>query len=294
MIIINHDISTLEDIVNNAEQEVGDSFKLNYLMPYNISVENLKNKPLRDVTAEAELWAAPKKPAELQINHGEFIGDGLDHIINELTYKKDSNRALFSLLSQKHISGTGDEPIPSFMLLQCTIENNKLYCTSYFRALEVSTFLRINLEEIRIKICKIHEQLPIFHDVAITIFAFRAYVNRNINTLRIPEIDRTHAIILFQKLKQNPREIAKMLRDKCQSSTFILTKSISDLIVGVQNWDTTEYHKAFIENNAKEAIIIAEKILSLREKSSHNPGIETLNNQFHEKLIAIAKELEKA
>lgn len=293
MIIVQPSISSLEEIVNHAEQEIGELFKINYLMSYIISVADLKNKPLEDVTSEAELWAAREKPAELQINHGEFIQDGLDHIIKELTYKKDSNRALFSLISQEHISGTGDTPIPSFMILQCTISNNRLYCTAYFRALEVSKFLRVNLEEIRLKICKIHENLLDFEDVAITIFAFRAYVNKNINTLRIPKIDRIHPIELFQTLQENPREVARMLREKCQASTFILTDSISHLIVAVQNWKTETHQKILINNNAKEAIDIANKLLNLRERSSHNPEIENLNRDLHEKINSIAQELDK-
>lgn len=293
MIINQSPISSLEEIVNHAEQEIGENFKINYLMSYNISMADLKSKPLEDVTTEAELWAAPEKPAELQINHGEFIKDGLDHIISELNYKKDSNRALFSLISQKHISDTGDTPIPSFMVLQCTIDNNRLYCTAYFRALEVSKFLRVNLEEIRLKICKIHEELLSFGDVAITIFAFRAYVNKNINTLRIPKIDRINPIELFVTLQENPQEVARMLREKCQASTFILTDSISHLIVAIQNWKSEKHQKILINNNAEEAMEIAKKLLHLRERSSHDPGIEALNRELHEKINAIAKELDK-
>lgn len=293
MIIDQSPISSLEEIATHAEHEIGENFKINYLMSYNISVADLKSKPLEDVTSEAELWAAREKPAELQINHGEFIKDGLEHIISELTQKKNSNRALFSLISQEHISGTGDTPIPSFMILQCTIDNNRLYCTAYFRALEVSKFLRVNLEEIRLKICKIHEELLNFENVALTIFAFRAYVNKNINTLRIPEIDRIHAIKLFKNLQENPREVARMLREKCQPSTFILTGSISNLIEAMQHWESVKYQKTLIKNNAEAAIEIAQKLLYLRERSSHHAEIEALNQELHEKIIAIAKELEK-
>ena len=98
---------------------------------------------------QIKLNYGPKKHVlnELHINHGSYIGDGLEHIIDELKNKPSSNRALFSLISQKDISKSGDNPIPSFMIFQTCIDDNILYCSVYFRALEVSTFLRINTEE---------------------------------------------------------------------------------------------------------------------------------------------------
>jgi hypothetical protein len=286
-------ISSLEEIASNAEREVNDNFSLNYIASHLISVTNLKQKPLEDVTEEAIRWAAREKPEELQINHGQHIKDGLEHIISELQHKKTSNRALFSLLAQEDISDTGDNPIPSFMLMQCNIHEDVLYCTSYFRALEVSKFLRINLEELRLKICEIHKSIPEFQSVNITIFAFRAYKKRNINTLTVPEIDRINPIEIFTTLFGEPKKVAAMLREKSLPSTVINTDSIKNLIVSVEKGACKNFNTRLITQNASEAISVAETLLKLRQRSSHHPEIESLNLEFHNKIIAIAEELEK-
>lgn len=286
-------ISSLEEIAGNAEQEVSDNFSLNYIASHLISVVDLKQKPLADVTEEASRWAALEKPEELQINHGEYIKDGLEHIISELQYKKTSNRALLSLIAQADISGTGDKPIPSFMLMQCNIHEDVLYCTSYFRALEVSKFLRINLEELRLKICEIHKSIPEFNKVNITIFAFRAYKNRNINTLTVPEIDRINPIDLYTTLIDNPKKVAAMLREKSLPSTVIKTDSIKNLVISVEKDAFKGFNKRLITLNASGAISAAEALLELRRRSSHHPEIENLNQEFQNKIVAIAEELEK-
>lgn len=285
-------ITSLEEIVKQAEQEIESEFTLNYVTSSTISIADLKNKPIEDVTEEAILWAARERPVELQINHGEYIKDGLDHIISELKHKKTSNRALFSLISRDDIVDTGDQPIPSFMIMQCNIHENILYCTSYFRALEVSKFLRVNLEELRLKICNIHNEIPEFKNVNITIFAFRAYINRKINTLRIPEIDRTHPIKLFTMLNTAPGKIAVMLREKSLASTVIQTDSIKHLLEALENGACTKFNTTLIRNNANDAIATAESLLKLRQKFSHHPDIEALNQTFHNKITAIAEELE--
>jgi thymidylate synthase len=97
----------------------------------------------------AKDYQNPVKPPSLYINHGEYItSDGIVHIINELKLKQTSNRALLSLINQEDIIGSGDNPIPSFMVLQFSLEGEELYVTTYFRALEVANFLNVNLEEI--------------------------------------------------------------------------------------------------------------------------------------------------
>ncbi|WP_139835878.1 hypothetical protein [Pseudomonas sp. R16(2017)] len=286
-------ISSLEEIVDSAEKEIGADFALNYVTSNLITISDIKNKSIQDVHEEALLWAAEVKPAELQINHGSFIKSGLDHITHELKHKKTSNRALFSLISHDDIVGTEDQPIPSFMIMQCNIHNNTLYCTSYFRALEVSKFLRVNLEEIRLKICKIHDKLPDFEYVNLTIVAFRAYVNKNINTLRIPEIDRTSPIQIYKLLNENPKKLAYMLREKSLSSTFVTTSSLEHLLEALNSGVYPKLNVQIIQNSITNAIAIANNLSARRKISSHHADIENLNQEFHDKIVDISEELGK-
>ena len=285
-------ITSLEEFVNQAELEVNEDFILNYMISNTISISDLKEKPISDCTDEATLWAAKEKPKELQINHGQYIKTGLDYIISELDRKETSNRALFSLISHDHIVESKDSPIPSFMIMQCNIYQDTLYCTSYFRALEVSTFFRINLEELRLKICDIYEKIPKFKNVKITIFAFRAYINRNINTLRKPEIDRLTAIQIFKMLGSNRRELADLLREKSHASTVIETDSIKYLIESLDDDSIEISNKKSIIIKAKKAINLSNNLLDLREIASHHHEIEELNQKFHTCIMEIAQELE--
>lgn len=287
-------ITSLEEISTNAAAEVSENFNLNYIASYLISAANLIDNPLRDVTEEAQRWDAPQKPIELQFNHGQYIKDGLDHIITELRHKKTSNRALFSLLAQESISSTGDTPIPSFMLMQCNIHENILYCTSYFRALEVTKFLRINLEELRLRISKIYDSVPEFDRVVITIFAFRAYKKQDINTLAIPEIDRLNVLQIYIGLKDCPKNIAGMIKEKSHPSSVIDIESMRRLIEAVNQLkkdNHANFNTVLINKNANHAIYIAEKLSEFRKISSHHPEIERYNKEFQNALDSIAKEL---
>lgn len=285
-------ITSLEKFVDQAVLEVDKDFTLNYMISNTISINDLKENPISDCTDEAILWAAKEKPKELQINHGQYIETGLDYIISELKRKETSNRALFSLISHEHIVESKDLPIPSFMIMQCNIYQDTLYCTSYFRALEVSTFFRINLEELRLKICDIYKEIPKFTNVKITIFAFRAYINENINTLKKPEIDRLTAIQIFKMLSSNRRQLAALLREKSHASTVIETDSIQYLIESLDDDSIKISNKRLIIIKAKEAITLSNDLLDLRKIASHHHEIEELNQKFHTCIMEIAQELE--
>ena len=70
-----------------------------------------------------------------------------------------------------------DHPIPSFLLFQVTVEDNILYATTYFRALEIAKFLKINVQEIKLNLLKIIQECNLRHitKVRVTIHAFNAY-----------------------------------------------------------------------------------------------------------------------
>ena len=51
-------------------------------------------------------------------------------------------------------------PSNTFILLfQVTVEDNILYATTYFRALEIAKFLKINVQEIKLNLLKIIDLL---------------------------------------------------------------------------------------------------------------------------------------
>lgn len=194
------EVANLEEAAAKASDavKVGD-VKFNYCLAVSVPAIALVKFPLRDKTELARQWQLPEPPSNFHFNHGMYIGDGVEHITNELQSKPSSNRALYSLLHQNNISKSGDKPIPSFMIMQCGIENRTLYCTVYFRALEVSTFLRINIEEIRLTLCHILEKNIDIDTIKLTIFAFKAYNKREQSTLQRSRLDMMTSIGLSDK-----------------------------------------------------------------------------------------------
>jgi hypothetical protein len=290
------EISSLEDVISKATNEIPDGEStINFVLAFQTSPTIIKEAPLKDVTEEALRWAALVRPENLYFNHGEFIKDGMKHIIEELENKKDSNRALFSLISQDSISNSLDNPIPSFMLMQCNIHDETLYCTTYFRALEITKFFRVNLEEIRLKIVEIYDRLLSFKRIKVTIFAFRAYSNKKINALTIPHFDRMNESQITVELMTQPSKVAELLREKCHDSTVINVDSIEKIIRALSA--LTNQHLNFNRNlvmaKANELQKTSAQLRELRARSSHHTEISVINKKINDITIAIAEELEK-
>jgi len=219
------------DMLGSVEQTANkEAFNWNWTV--DIPALDLERVKMTDVTQEAAQWRQAIPAADMYFTHAEYYGDGIQHIVDELRHKPTSNRALYSLLAQKDISKSGDDPIPSFLTFQCSIENDVLYCTATFRALEVSNFLRINLEEIRQNLVEICTKLPMIGKVRLHIFAFHAYVSSApAVALRRPKIDvmfMPELLILMQDGKV--RELDTLLEGVAQSTTAVSGQGLATLL----------------------------------------------------------------
>lgn len=213
------EVNSFEEIDTSINREILDNNKnLNFTRYFELSKSSVCENGSR-TEQNAKDWMVFKKPEELLFNHGEFITkDGFEHLVNEIKAKPGSNRALYSLLNHSDIFGKGDNPIPSFLLFQVTIEENILYATSYFRALEVANFLKINLQEIKLNILKIIQNCNFVHinKVRITIHAFNAYKNEDQNIPKIFEIDRLKKSKLSRLLYKSSEhaELSRLITEK--------------------------------------------------------------------------------
>lgn len=217
----------LTDVEQAANKEV-----FNWNWTVDIPALDLDRVRMTDVAGEAAQWREATPADDMYFTHAEYYDDGIQHIIDELKEKPTSNRALYSLLSQTDISKSGDDPIPSFLTFQCAIENEVLYCTATFRALEVRNFLRINLEEIRQNLVEICTKFPAIGKVHLHIFAFHAYVS-SVPTaaLRRPKIDVMFVpelLILMQE--GNVRELDMLLGEVAQSTTAVSGEGLATLL----------------------------------------------------------------
>jgi len=282
-------IEDFERIIELSKSNImSGKYKINFNIKVNFDIKLIENS-LQDVNQLAIDFQNPKCPENLYINHGEYIhkkGNGVDNVIKELREKNNSNRAIISLINQEDIIGSGDKPIPSFMILQFSIEDgNQLYITVYFRALEVSNFLRINIEEIRIIIESIKSKIINIDKVFLNIFAFRAYIKEDINPLQRAKLD----------LIKDPKELIELLEEKKTFSTVIEYKIYEDIVNWI-NKDSSNYihqsiKKPLIKKLLNNIIIISKEIEDLRTKSSHSHDIDKKQNDYKNKIDKLIKEL---
>lgn len=295
-------VTDFEQIVKFAEtlvKESGRDVQLNFTLQVAFDATLLKEPQLQDVSQLASDWQAIDRPETLHFSHGQYIGeDGIQYIVDELRSKPDSNRALMSLISQEHLVGSGDTPIPSFMILQFSRVGETLYATAYFRALEVSKFFRINVEEIRLICERIRSDQRDIQLIHLTVHAFRAYFNRNINTLEVPRLDLLREVHLLKILESDPSELAGLIRDKKKHTTVINSnpfRLIAGLLADNKLSQKIPSHpnKPLIDRLLAEIIAKSQKLSDSRKSSSHHNDVQQDAEALAELIGQLAEECEK-
>jgi hypothetical protein len=296
------EVTSLNAIIEKSRSLIEEEYQLNFNLQtrFNIGILTEETFP-----AEAKLaveFQDPKKPDHLYINHGQHIQEnGVTHLIEELKKKKNSNRALLSLINQKDIIDSNDDPIPSFMIVQCSIEEgNKLYFTFYFRALEVSKFLKINLEEMRIIISQIIEDFSDINEVYLNIFAFRAYIKDTINPLIRPKLELLTESQLLKKMEKTSKtELIPLLEEKKSTdSTIVDDESFNKMLRILNDADSNmdipaQLKSVYTKTIIQKIIDTSNELKILRRKNSHDPAIEksytTYKTQIQELIDELAK-----
>lgn len=294
-------IEDFEDIIQQASQIISEpekEYKLNFSLKIEFDVNLTKEPQLLDVVDLAKDFQEVNRPDQLYINHGEYIkSDGIKHVINELKNKHTGNRAIISLISQDDILKSGDNPIPSFMVMQFSLEDQDLFVTTYFRALEVTKFLRINLEEMRLIINKINQSIHTIKLVKLNIIAFRAYIKKDINPLKRPEIELLPERKILKLMENQPKEVANLLEDKNSPSTVIENNSLKIINDIVNDSDCNQnIHKCFKEacfkNFLSQCLKSSNELIKLRESTSHSDQIDILSQQYLDLLKNLIKEIQ--
>lgn len=292
-------INSFNQIIKIAQSEIHNEYKLNFNVKVKFDIE-LINKEIESIHSLAVSFQKKVCPSNLYMNHGTYIhkkDNGIQNIIDELKTKQNSNRAIISLISQEDIVGSGDNPIPSFMILQFSIENSKdLYVSVYFRALEVTRFLEVNIEEIRIIIESLKKEFLNINKVFLNIIAFRAYKKENISVLERAKLDQLSQIKIFGILKKEPAHLVKLLEEKSKTFTVIEYESYSEILECIEDDNSQEeinkaYKKPIVKNILRKLIEISKELKKDREKSSHSKQINKSQKKYKKKLDDLIKEL---
>jgi hypothetical protein len=295
-------IEDFEDILTKAKQKIDSSkegYSLNFSLKVSFSISLVQNPQLIDSSELAKDFQNPERPDTLYMNHGEYIKpEGILNVIHNLMNKHNGNRAIISLINQDKILGSGDEPIPSFMILQFCIEDNILYVTTYFRALEVESFLRINVEEIRLIINQIYQSIRTIKFVCLNIFSFRAYSCKDINPLKKPEIELMDSILILKLMEKKPQELIRLLKEKLKPSTVVKNESLQiiyDIIIDDRKNDSINscFKTSYIKTILKSCLEHSTALINLRKTASHDTQIDDLSSKYISSLNELISEIGK-
>lgn len=273
--------NVLENVILNGEFEINEI--------YSDFINLHRNDALN--------WQKQEKPEELIINHGEYInkgiikGTGIDFIVSELRNKNCGNRACYSLINMEDIVDSGDQAIPSFMVLQFSFskENkDKLLVSAYFRALEIKEFLPINLSEICINIETIKHQFPNIKIFELNIFAFRAQYIEGFNCLKHSTLDILKASLMVKYLIKDKQKIIEALKDKQRCIESIVTvNGIENLMEAINTIDEEDLpNRSCIKQQVQTILEKMKNIRIMRESTS-------IQEQINEESVQLKNELNK-
>jgi len=293
---------SLEELASNAIKICKDGVKTNLILRGEFLYDEVTSSFIQSYIDKANMWQDKLRPKELHINHGEFIHrnglNGIDYIIQQLKNKPDGNRACVSLVDVEDIvKSDNDSPLPSFMILQFGFENmsyKKILAAAYFRALEVSRFLPVNLAEICNIIKCIRNSIPAIETFELNIYAFRAHYTENFNCLEKAELDIVDKIeITMAVCNKDLALIRKWLNSKyLDEASIICTEGLEELYKSLvlfndkNGTDPKKYDKIFVEH-VEKALNSMKDLKEMRKSTSHSSGISSTSKN-------IRKELEKA
>ena len=300
---------TLFNLWNKANDHCKTTHKVSNLILSGIFPFSETNSNwIKSFKEKAEEWQAHEKPNHLIINHGEYIDkykldfnkSGLQYLIDELKTKADSNRACWSLYDMRTLINSGDKTIPSFMILQAEIsEDSKiLSITTYYRALEVSKFLPINLAESCLVAEKLQKAFSYkFSHLSLTIHAFNAYIKENFSCLEKASIDLlSEGEIMMQIMiaKTSKKWLKDQLTNKKETiESRINNEGIALLIKSIEMYNTHPKDSSTLVYH----VDLIKKLKSILKKiNEYNDIVYTSTYTIHgkKKYVEIIKEIDKA
>lgn len=233
----------LFDLHQKAQSKLEGQVKLsNLILHGQFDISEIESDWISDYTEDATKWQSDKCH-ELIFTHGEFLNkykakyneSAIDYIIKELKDKPDSNRACWSLFDMSVLLESEDKSIPSFMILQLGISEDKkhLIITAYYRALEILNFLPLNMAELCLIIKDVQNAFSYtFETFSLTINAFNAYCKEGFSCLKKAEIDMLLEREIMSMLCKGSSE-SNRLKDLLKNKKDITESRIES--IGIKN-----------------------------------------------------------
>ncbi|WP_238422594.1 hypothetical protein [Gordonia sp. 'Campus'] len=286
------------EAISKSKELCADGPVHNMVLTVEESGTTLSDPFLERYRRKAELWQQPSCPPNMHFNHGEYInrfGDGIQRAIEELKNKATSNRAVVSLVDNRDIEASEDGKLPSLLLIQAGLDadnQNTLYLTAYYRALEVGTFLPVNCAEMRIIAERIISHMPTVHTRVFTIYAFRAHLVPDIRPLEKSQIDianGTSGVIDTAVSACDHTRIAEWLEDKARPETIVETSGLASLCTAMRdaNW------RVDVAEIVERSVTSLTELQNYRRAGSHARSISERQDDISQSLVTAASLLRK-
>lgn len=279
--------SSAGQAITSAQEACEAGPVMNMILQFPVDLPGSSTGVLHAYREEAMRWQDPITPDNQYFNHGSYMyahANPIDYLAAELKRKASSNRACLSLVDTEAITRSGDGKLPSFMLLQMGFADgsrNEVHITAYFRALEVSAFLPVNITELVLIAEAVASKIPSISRALVTIHAFRAHFIADFHKherFRIDTIDPSE----IQKLVQarNKVELVSMIKDKASPATLIETTGLNILRIELDQaaWGSD------VSTELRGAIEDLTHLQTLRESGTHEPSINAMQRQVTERL----------
>lgn len=257
-----------------------------------------KAKVLRDNSPNSEDFES--NDFEFQLYHGDFIKvenddsfiNGYDYVKQELKGKHSTRRALLSLINTKNIVGSGDNPIPSYMLSQFQIRNDTLLVSEYFRAMEISEFFKINMGETYIFVKELITEITEVKEIFIVYHIFDAYISEQPkSSLYIPIMDRLNAqYVIIPAIKDKDfHTILNLLEDKLYSKIYNIYNGFESIYKSLIRFGTFDIEVQKLFKHIIEKCKLLEKAYA-QSNSAQNEIIQDIEQILNKIIIRIKNE----
>lgn len=280
--------ASFSELARKAVEACNHGPVLNLVLHASVSRDELDSPFLDGFKSKALKWQDPVRPTDLVFNHGEYMMGALDYVVDELRRKPDSNRACAVLLRTSDLIGRGDEPVPSFLVVQFAVDQaaGLLSTTCYYRALEVVEFLPVNLAEAALMSKSVLSGYPGVADVDLTLFAFRAHRTPGFNLFERASLDlAAHYDVYSAVVSGNTDQLATWISSKLVVESQIETEGLQQLLVAVERQPAGVYSAEVVENLA-EAIDAMEQLREFRCTKSTGAEVALLTERVQTSLKA--------
>lgn len=280
-----------EEAITAARRACADHDVMNMILTFPMELPASDSLPLSPFANDARDWQSAQKKVQHFFNHGEYMhsfGDPGEYLVRELRQKPTSNRAVISLVNGAQIYTSGDGILPSFMLVQVGLPKDAtdvLHVTAYYRALEVTAFLQINITELALIAESIADQLAWVERAQVTIHAFRAHSKPGSTALTRSEIDVLSADEIRELVENRDlARIADLLRDKSAPASIIEDSGLASL--SLEAAAATWSPELIAELDGASLKLL--KLKQLRESATHGDRVEKMERAYADHLIRAA------